>query len=483
MAGDRQTSKVDAAIERLHAAARSGDVGALLFEVEAKILVDPERILREAFSLLHELAPVPVTRAALARLAPLFPKTEAFQNDLGFLLHISGDPEGAAAAFGFSAERREERVARHPLASTGLRIVHPAWLAGSFGEMAVRLNYFAKFRSLGMLPPWQVVLPAPQESIVNEPLLDLFAPYVNIVKSGDLLAKTQSLAADLALDLTCLPMADGRFLYVQDAFRAAEHAWAAAGRAPLLSLSPSRLSAGRASLARIGLPADAWFVAMHVRDPAFHGEAQGRSRADLAARDADVMTYLPAIERIVARGGHVLRLGSNKAPALPGMPGFVDYAHSEVRSPELDLVAIAAARFMIATASGPAHVSTAFGTPTIHTNAFPTNLHVAARDIWLPKIYRRRADGRTLDLAESLSAPFRGDLRGSGFGDYGIELVANEPEDIAAACDEMLDRLDGRAPGDDPEVAGVFDRTGNLFIAPISACYLARHRAVLLPGR
>ena len=78
-------------------------------------------------------------------------------------------------------------------------------------------------------------------------------------------------------------------------------AWAAAGRAPLLSLSPSRLSAGRASLARIGLPADAWFVAMHVRDPAFHGEAQGRSRADLAARDADVMTYLPAIERIVAR--------------------------------------------------------------------------------------------------------------------------------------------------------------------------------------
>ena len=41
--------------------------------------------------------------------------------------------------------------------------------------------------------------------------------------------------------------------------------------------------------------------------------------------------------------------------------------NSEVRSPELDLVAIAAARCMVATLSGPAHVASAFGTPNVVT--------------------------------------------------------------------------------------------------------------------
>lgn len=482
MTGSEPKSKIDAAIERLHAIARRGDVAALIFEVEAKAIVDPPRILREAFYLLHQIAPVPAARAAIARLTPLIPQTEAVQNDLGFLLHSAGDPEGASGAFGIAARLLEERVARHPLTSTGLRILHPSWFLGSFGEMAIRLSLLAKLGALGLVPPWRVVLPAPRDAIVNEPLLDLFAGHLTIVKDGETLQKMQLLAPDLALDLTSLPLADGRFLYVQEAWRAAEHAWAAAGRGPLLSLEPRRLAAGRARLARIGLPADAWFVVMHVRDPSFHGGSEGRRRLDLAARDADVATYLAAVERVIARGGRVVRVGSPDAPVLPSMPGLIDYARSEVRSAELDLVLIAAARCMIGTLSGPAHVASAFGTPTVHSNGFASTLHATARDIWVPKLYRERGSGRLLSLAEMISAPFRGELRGSGFDDYGIDLVPNTPEDIEAATEEMLDRLEGSRPVDDPEIAATFARTDNLFVAPISARFLQRHRETLLPG-
>ncbi|MBL8689042.1 MAG: TIGR04372 family glycosyltransferase [Rhodospirillaceae bacterium] len=482
MMEDEKRTRVDAAIEWLQAIARRGDVGGLIFEIEAKAHLDPERILREGFYLLYQIAPVPVTRAAIARFAPLIPQTEAVQNDLGFLLHGSGDPEGASAAFGLAARQLDERVARHPLASTGLRIIHPAWFLGSFGEMSARLSSLVKLRALGLMRPGHLVLPAPPEAIVNEPLLDLFAPHLTIVKGGDMLAKFQALASDLALDTNTLPLADGRFLYVQEAWRVSEKAWAEAGHGPILSMAPERLSAGRARLARIGLPADAWFVALHVRDPAFHGESEGRRRLDLAARDGDVTTYLQAVERVAARGGYVVRLGGPMAPALPSMPGLVDYAHSDVRSPEVDLVAIATARAMIATLSGPVSVASAFGTPTIHTNGLASTLHATPRDIWLPKLYRERVGGRLLSLAEMIDTPFRGEIRGSGFDDYGVDLVPNTPEDLAEATDEFLDRLEGRAPADDPAIESIFARTGNLFIAPISASFLARHRSTLLPG-
>jgi putative glycosyltransferase (TIGR04372 family) len=474
---------IAATVPALQRCAAAGDLGGMVALIEAADgLGDLAPAIREIFYLLHQVFPVPATLAALRRLAPLIPDTEAVQNDLGFVLHASGDPEGAAEAFGRAAALLEERVARHPLASTGLRIIHPSWLIGSLGEAVSRLGMIAKLRALGLMRPWRLVLPAPREKIVNEPLLDLFAPHVTLVKEGDLLAKFELLAPDLALDTSSLPLVDGRFLYVHDAWRFAERAWAEAGRGPLLSLAPERVAAGRARLAEAGLPADAWYATVHVRDSGFHGAGEGRRRLDLAARDADLSTYLPAVQRVLDRGGRVVRLGGPSAPPLPAMPGVFDYAHSEVRSPELDVVLIASARLMIGTLSGPAHAASCFGVPTIHTNGFPSNLVPIAGDIWVPKLYRERRSGRLLSLAESISAPLRGEIRGSGFDDYGIDLVDNTAEDIADAVEEMIERLEGRPPADDPAVAETFRRTGNLFIAPISARFLARHRAALLPG-
>jgi putative glycosyltransferase (TIGR04372 family) len=477
----REGDGIAGAIPLLHEVAARGDAEALVTLVEAAApLGDVGPVGREALFLLHQLFPVQAMLPALRRLAPLLPSTESVQNDLGFVLHGVGDPEGAGRAFAAAARLLEARVAAHPLAATGLRILHPGWFVGSFGETAIRLGTLAKFQALGLLPPWRLVLPAPHEKIVNEPLLDLFAPHLTIVKEGNLLAKFTQLAPDLALDTTCLPLRDGSIFYLQEGWRRSELAWTEAGRGPLLALAPQRIEAGRAQLAEHGLPKAAWFVALHVRDPSFHGEADGRRRLDLAARDADIDTYVPTIERIGARGGWVVRLGAPSPRSLPAMARLFDYTQVPCRSPELDLVLIAAARCMIGTLSGPAHVASLFGTPTVHSNGFASTLHATACDLWLPKLYRRRADGRLLSLAESISAPLRGEIRGSVLDDYGIELVANTAEDIIDAAEEMLERLEGRTPADDPAVAETFRRTGNTYIAPMSARFLARHRATLL---
>ena len=475
---------IETAIPLLQECAIKGNAGALVTVVEAAAgLGDLAPVIREAFYLLHQVFPVQVRLEVIRRLEPLTPVTEAVQNDLGFLLNTAGDRDGTSRAFATAARLLEARVAAHPLAATGLRIIHPNWLIGSLGEMAMRLGALAKLKTLGVTPPWRVVLPAPREKIVNEPFLDLFAPYVNVVKDGDMLAKVQALAPDLALDTTTIPLRDGRFLYMQEAWREAELHWSAAGRGALLSLSADRLASGRARLARIGLGADDWFVALHVRDPGFHGTADGRRRLDLAMRDSDLFSYLPAVERVIARGGKVVRLGSPAAAPLPAMPGMIDYAHSPVRSPELDLVLIASARMMIGTMSGPAHVASCLGTPTVHANAFAGTLHGMAADIWLPKLYREKASGRILTLEESISPPFRGEMWGSGFADHGIELVDNSADDIAAATDEMLDRLEGRGVPADPAVAEIYRKVGTTYPGPISASFLARHRATLLAAR
>jgi putative glycosyltransferase (TIGR04372 family) len=475
---------IAAAIPLLQQCAVEQNAAALVTVVEAASgLGDLTPVVREALYLLHQVFPVPVTLEVIRCLAPLTPATEAVQNDLGFLLNTSGDPEGTTRAFATAARALEARVAVHPLAATGLRIVHPNWLIGSLGEMAIRLGSVAKLKALGLTAPWQLVLPAPREKIVNEPFLDLFAPYLTLVKDGDMLPKFEALAPDLALDTTSIPLLDGRFLYLQEAWREAELLWSEARRGPLLTLAADRIAAGRSALVAAGLPEDAWFVALHVRDPGFHGIADGRRRQDLALRDADLFSYLAAVERVVARGGRVVRLGSPAAPALPPLPGVVDYAHSDVRSPELDLVLIASARMMIGTLSGPAHVASCLGTPTVHTNGLASTLHGTAADIWLPKLYQEKSSGRILSLEESISAPFRGEIRGSAFVDHGIELVDNSAEDIAAATDEMLDRLDGRGVADDPAVADIYRRTETRYPAPISASFLARHRATLLGAR
>jgi putative glycosyltransferase (TIGR04372 family) len=224
-------------------------------------------------------------------------------------------------------------------------------------------------------------------------------------------------------------------------------AWA--GRAPLLALSADDRAWSDERFAELGLPRGAWFACVHVREAGF-------SPADEAAhahRNADPRALRPAMEEIVRRGGWCLRMGDPSMTRLEPMPGLIDYAHHALRSPRLDVLLCARARFFLGNTSGLALVSSAFGVPSALANVIPLPaLPPLAVDLSIPKLLRSARDGRLLRFAEVLGPPAHDFRYASLYADAGLEVIDNAPDEIAALVAEMLDRIEGRhvpVPGDE----------------------------------
>ena len=149
---------------------------------------------------------------------------------------------------------------------------------------------------------------------------------------------------------------------------AVNRVWEDEGRPPLLSIREEHAARGRAGLEALGVPPEAWFVCLHVRTAGFFQEVAAHRNS---LRNAEIGSYLPAVEAIVRRGGWVVRIGDATMPALPEMPGLVDYAHSALKSDWMDVYLLGAARFFLGTTSGPWVVAHAFGTPVAMTNQLP----------------------------------------------------------------------------------------------------------------
>ena len=97
-------------------------------------------------------------------------------------------------------------------------------------------------------------------------------------------------------------------------------------------------------LKRWGLPADAWFVVIHVRE--------GDHRPHARLQNSDISTYFPMMREIVSSGGWVIRMGSPLMRPLPEMQNVIDYAHAIERVDWMDVFLWAKAKFSIATNSG-----------------------------------------------------------------------------------------------------------------------------------
>src|SRR5262249_4565855 len=129
----------------------------------------------------------------------------------------------------------------------------------------------------------------------------------------------------------------GRGEYAEPWTRAAARtqvAWAQAKRGPLLALDPMMMKTGRATLGALGISPDRWYAGLHVRASSFYGESKSGISDHRNSRLSD---YLPAVRDIVDRGGIVVRLGDGTMEPMPKMDGVIDYAHSEWKSPAMDL--------------------------------------------------------------------------------------------------------------------------------------------------
>ena len=385
--------------------------------------------------------------------------TDMFPNDPFLMLEyagaltVIGDLEHASEIQGevISILRESSRTfaikEKQPLAV----ILEPQSLIRKFvGEMAAKLDLYVKSRTLGLIDDARAFLCTAAPHNANGDFADYWRKYVEVVTDpGESLRLSNHYHKSWVLtDYVRLP--DGRALQRDAAYRVVQNLWEQQGRAPLLTLKDEHREKGEAFLNDLGMPKGSWFVTMHVRSTGYYLEDEMTSPN--FHRNSDIVTYLPAIEEIVKRGGWVVRIGDTSMPPLPKMAQVIDYAHLDHTFGWLDVFFIAACRFFIGTSSGPVTMAENFGTRILGTNWCAGGAWLACRgDIFMHKLLRRKADGRLMTLAEMMKPPFFTAIEPLLYRKEGLEVVDNSPEDIRDGVIEMLDTLEGKHGYSDEE--------------------------------
>jgi putative glycosyltransferase (TIGR04372 family) len=371
-------------------------------------------------------------------------RMEAVIPMVSYLRDIGEEAESVRFASRFLSRQMED-AARDEIGQHGIRVLHPDNLIERL-ELVMQLDLHIKMKMLGWLPPFITVLLAPKERVVNATMLDYYRPFVTVVDDPKLIEMMGPLRNRVPYNPVWVQLPDGRGFSKSRAYFVVQEEWQRQGREPLLTLTPVHAQRGRRELKRMGVPDGAWFVGLHVREPGYANEGPNSSEA---ARNADILAYLPAVEEIVRRGGWVIRLGDPSMKPLPPMAQVIDYAVSPFKSEETDVFLMASCRFLLGTTSGPVVVSEVFGVPVGAADYFPIGglLHTP-KDVIIPRPYREKATGRMLYFEEYLKMPLAYTYDSNHFASYGLEALPSEPEDILDLAIEMLERTEGKWPYD-----------------------------------
>jgi len=319
-------------------------------------------------------------------------------------------------------------------------------LKSHYGELAVKLDLYAKAKSLGLTPDVRTLLPVLEDEVVNKCLYETLKHSISDViefpsnaTERDSWEKTYPqclLSADYYVD------PDGRGLEMNHLYVLVQRKWEESGREPLVNLPDKYIAAGWDLLRNRGLPDDGWFVSFHARSGGFRPDSVTSGLTYY--RNSSIENYLPAIKAIRERGGWVVRLGDSSMPPLPEMEGAIDYAHADWREDWLDVFFLAQNRFYVGVPSGPNAVAQMFQVPMVCVNWFPfEDWPAPSGTIVIFKRYCRTDDGSGLTVEEMANPPIRGLFSKDAFDAKGIEVIENSPQEILDAVIEMMDRCDG----------------------------------------
>ena len=356
------------------------------------------------------------------------------------------------------------------------------FLTGRIGHLAAEPDSFLKSRALGELPERRWFFTAPRGSVANEHLLAYWSRHIPVVRHPVACAILKALSG-----LGLMRFNAGRYVLwldrSQEIFRINAR-WA--GRAPLLSVDEEDLRWSDEMLESLGIPRGAWFVCVHAREGGFSPQDE----ATHAHRNASIEALVPAMREIVRRGGWCVRVGDSTTRPLEPAEGVIDYAHHRLRQARLDVLLCARARFFLGNSSGIALVSSAFGVPSALANMVPVSaLGVMSFDLSIPKLYRRRDDGRVLRFDEIFGTPAANFRFAHQYVRAGIDVVENTADEILELVVEMFDRIEGRrgAAPDEESLQRPFMslmRSGDYgygAASRVGAGFLRRHANLLRP--
>lgn len=320
-----------------------------------------------------------------------------------------------------------------------VRLLPYEWVT-QFGHIGL-LDSYAKMARLGMYPAANYVVLAPARKVVNEDFLGYWDGHFIMVRDDDLIDELFPYQRCIGANFMAFPGAGDEAEPWTRAAARAQAQWAQKGMGPLLKLSEEDDARGCEARRRLGIPNDAWYVGLHVREGGYYKESDvGMS----AHRNARIEDYLPAIAEITSRGGWVIRLGDRTMRRLPALPQVVDYAHSDMKSSRMDLFLFATSRFVIGTTTGLTTACLAFGCPMVLVNCISNDwqLWTDDTDFALKRIYDSR-QRRFLSLAETYRRPIQGILINSTvMRRRGYVAVPNSAQEITEAVTYKLDILD-----------------------------------------
>jgi putative glycosyltransferase (TIGR04372 family) len=373
------------------------------------------------------------------QLASMYPKNPKVHLELIQCLHTMND------SLQFEQMNKYPKILREWLSHNGLselrniEFIWVGYVVGSFGNHFAIKNLL-NANKYGLRTPKKIVLLLPENAQLSNPILfSYFEPYISVIRDSEVILAMKSIESYLTLPLGVgLPM-DEVCPFLDIAANMAEIERIKLGiEEPLFHLNKEHYDLGKKALKKLGLPDDAWYVTLHVREPGYRGETEKNTAENW--RNADPEDYLLACKVITDAGGWVFRMGDPSMTTLPEMPQVIDYAHREdIRSDLMDIFLGATCRFLIGTASGYLDVPGYFGVPIIFTNCSMSTpyFNMTENDLYLPRLLKRKESDKYLSLEEYMSPPLS--MLTQHFIEVeGLYWVENTSEEIEAAAIEML---------------------------------------------
>jgi putative glycosyltransferase (TIGR04372 family) len=202
----------------------------------------------------------------------------------------------------------------------------------------------------------------------------------------------------------------------------------------LPAVNPEYIEWARLRLEEVGLPRDAWFVSLHIRD--------NFGKNDV--RSVDANTFSPAIDEVIRSGGFVIQFGINSSQRVTSRKGLINLESIFSDHSDFHLFLLAQARFLLTTNSGPSVIAWSLGTPVLQTNttSIARNiLRTPTKSIFLPKHYFDKHK-RELGFREIAGGRLGySEINLNDLYKLGFNVSDNTPDEILEATQELMSSI------------------------------------------
>lgn len=211
--------------------------------------------------------------------------------------------------------------------------------------------------------------------------------------------------------------------------------------APHIGFTAREERKGKKLLRELGIPEDAQWVCLIVRDAAYlQAKAPQLDFSYHDYRDSDISTYALAAAELARLGYYVIRMGEIVAkPLLIKHTKIIDYAASGKRTEFGDLYLGAKCAFCLGTSTGFMAIPQVFNRPVGIVNYVPIEYTPTWQEglvIWKHHV----KDGKRLAVREIVQAGVSAATFGQEFERAGVKLEDNTLAEIAELAKEMAEQ-------------------------------------------